>query len=322
MTTSERSESFPRRLAARFRGVPGQPLVRLSLQTRERFLGLLLISPMLLVFLAIIFYPLVYGASRGFYAVQLLTLRSRYLGLENFTQMLSSGSDFYKALWIDVQWAAGQLILQVVLGVAVALFLNHSFPARSIIRGLIIFPFLSPVIVSVLVWKWMFNDVYGIINYASISWGITHGPILWLSSVRWSLLSVILASSWRLFPFMVILVLARLQTIPQQLYDSAKADGASNWLMFWDITLPQLRGVLLVGAFIRFIFEFNDFNFIGLLTGGGPASSTQTLPVLIYGQAFGQQHLGLAAATSDLVLLLEVMFCLIYFWLSRATGER
>ena len=295
---------------------------RLTMQVRDNLFGLLLLTPMLVMLTGIILYPLIYGISRGFYSVQLLTLRSRFLGFDNFRRILFDSTDFYRALWIDIEWSVSSVVLQLIIGVAIALLLNQSFHGRAIARGLLIFPFLAPIIVVVLVWKWMFNDLYGIINYVLTSWGITHGPVLWLSTTRWSLVSVVLASSWRLFPFIVVLVLARLQTIPRELYEAAKADGASRWASFRDVTLPQLKGVLIIAIFLRFIFEFNDFNFIALMTGGGPAASTQTIPIFIQQQGFAQQRLGVAAAGSDLMLLCEVAFCVAYFLLVRKVQDR
>jgi len=295
---------------------------RLSMQARDNLFGLLLITPMLVMLAGIILYPLIYGISRGFYSVQLLTLRSHFLGLDNFRRILLDSNDFYRALWIDIEWSVSSVVLQLIIGVGIALLLNQSFHGRAVARGLLIFPFLAPIIVVVLVWKWMFNDVYGIINYVLNSWGIIHGPVLWLSTTRWSLVSVVLASTWRLFPFIVILVLARLQTIPRELYEAAKADGAHGWASFRDVTLPQLKGVLIIAIFLRFIFEFNDFNFIALMTGGGPAASTETIPIFIQQRGFAQQRLGVAAAGSDLMLLCEVLFCVTYFFLVRRAQDR
>lgn len=295
---------------------------RFTMRSRDNLFGLVLITPMLLMLAGIILYPLVYGISRGFYSVQLLTLRSRFLGFDNFRRILFDSTDFYRALWIDIEWSVSSVVLQLIIGVGIALLLNQSFHGRAIARGLLIFPFLAPIIVVVLVWKWMFNDLYGIVNYALNSWGLIHGPVLWLSTTRWSLVSVVLASSWRLFPFIVILVLARLQTIPRELYEAAKADGAFSWTSFRDVTLPQLKGVLIIAIFLRFIFEFNDFNFIALMTGGGPAASTETIPIFIQQRGFAEQRLGAAAAGSDLMLLCEVAFCVTYFLLVRRVQDR
>lgn len=293
----------------------------LSLQARDHLLGLGLILPAFLLFAVLIVYPLINGVTLGFYSVQALTLQSRFVGLDNFNRMLFEQSDFMRALWIGLQWTVGSLILQVGIGVSVALLLNQSFFGRSIARGLAIFPYLVPIVVAVMVWKWMFNDIYGILNYLLISSGLTSAPVAWLASPKLALISVILVGAWRLFPFVVIAILGRLQTIPPQLYDAAKTDGASNWAMFWDITLPQLRGVLVITIFLRFIFDFNDFNIIALLTGGGPASATQTLPILIYQQAFNQQRLGLAAATADLALVVLTVFFILYFRVVRVAEE-
>src|SRR5262249_49800816 len=158
----------------------------------------------------------------------------------------------------------------------------------AFVRSLAIFPYLLPVVVAAAVWKWMFNDTYGIVNQILMQLGIIDQRIAWISDPNYALFGVIIVNAWRCFPFIVIATLGRLQNIPRQLYEAARIDGANSWSMFWDITLPQLRSVLAVSVFLRFIWDFNDFNMIALITNGGPAGRTQTIPILIYQLGFGQ----------------------------------
>lgn len=132
---------------------------------------------------------------------------------------------------------------------------------------------------------------------------------------------MIVVNAWRSFPFIVIATLGRLQNIPRQLYEAARVDGASAWAMFWDITLPQLKSVLVVAIFLRFIWDFNEFNTIALMTGGGPAGRTQTIPMMIYQLGFGQMQLGPAAAVADLGLSALAVFFVLYFWLAKPLGK-
>lgn len=295
-------------------GGPSGP--RLSATARDRLFAMGLVVPGLVVFSLIVLWPLLRGVWLAFSDVQFLTLSSEWVGLENFRQVLSD-PDFWDALWLTTVITLVSVSLQLVLGVGAALLLNQQFYGRSLVRGLTIFPYLVPIVVATMVWKWMLNDTYGIVNHFLVSVGIVDKPILWLSSTKWALPSVILVSVWRLFPFIVLAVLGRLQNIPQQLYDAAKTDGASQFAMFKDVTLPQLRSVLVVTLFLRLIWDFNDFNLIALLTGGGPAGSTTTLPILIHRQALVDHQLGQAAATADVALVALTFFFMLYFWCAK-----
>jgi multiple sugar transport system permease protein len=283
-------------------------------RTRDHVIGTLLIVPTLVAFLIIIAGPLVRGMGLAFYKVQSITLKTRLVWFDNFDRVLGVDGQVFHALRITLTYTLGCLVMQMVLGVSVAVLLNQRFYGRSAVRALAIFPYLVPIIVATTVWKWLLNDTYGLFNSLLMSAGLIHQPIAWFSNPDLALFSVMIVGTWRVFPFVVIALLGRMQSIPSQLYDAARADGASSWAMFWDITLPQLRSVLVITIFLRFIWEFNDFNTVALLTGGGPADRTLTLPVLIYQLGFGQHQLGPAAAVADLTLIVLSVFFALYFW--------
>lgn len=293
---------------------------RLRLATREKLLGIALIAPVGIVFLGIIVVPLVRGMLLGFYRVQQITLKTQFLGVANFAKVLTDG-EFLNSLWITLEFTVGGLVLQVVIGLAVAMLLNQRIVGRSAARSLMIFPYLVPAIVSATVWRWLLNDTYGIVNSVMMNLGIISRPIAWFAEPNLALPSVIVVSTWRAFPFIVIAALGRLQNIPRQLYDAARADGASTWAQFWDITLPQLRSVLVISVFLRFIWNFNDFSTVALLTGGGPVDRTMTLPMLIYRVGFGEHLLGPAAAVADLGLIVMSVFFAFYFWIAKPLSE-
>jgi len=288
---------------------------------RAAVVGALLLVPVVAAFFLVIAGPLARGVILGFYRVQQITMNTRFVGLGNFERVLG-GTQFWNALWITLQYTVGGLVLQMVLGVGVALLLNQHFHGRALARSLAIFPYLLPIVVATTVWKWLLNPNYGIFNTMLTDVGLISQPIGWFSEPDLALGSVILVSTWRVFPFVVIAILGRLQNIPRQLYDAAATDGASAWSQFWDITLPQLRSVLIITVFLRFIWDFNDFNTIALLTGGGPAEATLTLPVLIYQLGFGQHQLGLAAAVADLTLILLSVLFVLYFWMTKPLGDQ
>jgi multiple sugar transport system permease protein len=289
------------------------------LQRQYAFLGMLLIAPTLFVFSAVIVYPLVSAIYLSLFSIYTPTLQGRWVGLDNFREMLGS-SVFWTALRVNVVWTVGTLSLQIVFGVATALLLNQNIWFRSLARSLILFPYFVSTVVAVLIWRWMFNDVYGILNHFLLATGIIDMPVDWLGSMPNAMLSVILIGAWKYFPFVVIAVLARLQTIPLQLYEAATIDGAGAWARFWDVTLPQLRDVLVVITLLRTIWDFKEFDLIYLLTGGGPVTSTQTLPLLVYKQAFGLNAMGTASTYAIGMLIVLLAFMVLY--LNRVGREK
>ena len=202
-------------------------------------MGVLLIAPTVLIFVAVIAYPLVYAVYLSFFSIYTPTLSGPWVGLENYRAMLTSG-EFWSALGTTIVWTVGTLTLQIIFGVAMALLLNLNFYFRALARSLVLFPYFVSTVVAVLVWRWMFNDVYGILNRALVVSGLSDMPLDWLGSMPNAMISIILVGAWKYFPFVVIAVLARLQTIPDELYEAARIDGAGACSRFLDVTLPQL----------------------------------------------------------------------------------
>jgi multiple sugar transport system permease protein len=302
----------------------GRPrLIRLapaSLETREKWLGFFIFLPVVLVFSVFFAYPLIFGVSLSFYKLDTLSLTGTFIGLENFRRFVVS-EDVRNALTNSLYWTLTSLALNITIGLAVALALNERFPGRNVARGLALSSYLIPVVVSAAIWQWMFNAQYGIINYALVSLGFTSTPVAWLSDPHTAMPAAIVLNVWRSFPFVVIVFLPRLQTIPEDLYSAAKVDGASAWDRFVDVTLPHLRSLFVVVVLLRFIFDFNDFTTLALLTGGGPVHSTETLPLLVYRQMFGLFDTGAAAAVAVLMLLFLLTLAVIYLHFA-SKGER
>jgi multiple sugar transport system permease protein len=290
---------------------------------RDRLTGLLLVAPTLLLFMVLILYPLGQSLVLSLHRTSTLTLQSRFVGLDNFRVLLAD-PEFIQAFVNTLIWTAGAVTLQLVCGVGMALLLHGSLVGRSLARGIVLFPYLLPTAVAVLVWRWLFNDLYGYVNYVLLSAGLVDHPLAWLSRMPDAMVSVILVGAWKFFPFVVIAVLARLQSIPDALYEAARVDGASRFAQFRDITLPQIAGVLSIVVLLRAIWDFKEFDLIYLMTGGGPAGGTETMPILVYRQAFQLLNFGRGAAVSVAMLLFVLLFFLVYFRVSRhleATGR-
>ncbi|MBO67438.1 MAG: ABC transporter permease [Acidiferrobacteraceae bacterium] len=238
--------------------------------------------------------------------------KSKFVGFDNYVEMFQM-PEFWTSLLNTFIWTAGTMTLQIVIGVAVAMMLHQTFIFRSLARALILFPYLLSVVVAVLVWQWLFNDIYGLLNHFLLSTGIIEQQIDWLGVMPNAMISIILVGAWKYFPFVVIAVLARLQTIPEELYEASKIDGANTWERFWDITLPQLRGVLFIVVLLRAIWDFKEFDLIFLMTGGGPVIGTQTLPLMVYKESFRLFHMGMASAIAVAMFIIMLVFMLFYF---------
>jgi multiple sugar transport system permease protein len=288
------------------------------LERRYATLGVMLIAPSVLVFCAVIVYPLLAAIYLSLFSIYTPTLEGSWVGLDNYAELLARG-EFWRSLLNTLIWTVGTLTLQILFGVGMALLLHQNVLFRSLARSLVLFPYFVSTVVAVLVWRWLFNDLYGILNHVAMGAGVLDMPLDWLGSMPNAMLSVILVGAWKYFPFVVIAVLARLQTIPDHLYEAARIDGAGPVARFFDITLPQLRSVLVVIVMLRAIWDFKEFDLVYLLTGGGPVIATQTLSLLVYKQAFGLNQMGMASAYAVVMMLIMLVFMIAYI---RRTGTR
>lgn len=290
-----------------------------ALARRDALLGLLLIAPTVLILSAVIAYPLAATAYLSLHNVYTPTLATEWAGLSNYRAILSGGT-FWHALATTLVWTIGTLALQLLFGVAMALLLNRNIRLRALARSLVLFPYFLATVVAVLVWRWLLNGLFGVVDHALIALGLIDTPVDWLGTMPNAMATTIVIGAWKFFPFVVIAVLARLQTVPARLYEAARLDGAGSWARFTDITLPHLSRVLGLVALLRMIWDFREFDLIYLLTGGGPLDHTRTLPLVVYQQAFGLNQMGMAAAYAVLMMLLALAMTIPY--LARAQGRR
>ena len=252
----------------------------------------------------------------SFYKIYTPTLSGPYLAFDQYIELFKD-PEFWSSLHNNLIWTVGTLFFQITIGIAIAMMLHQNFPARALARALCLFPYLLPMVVAVLVWKWLFNDLYGFLNHLFIgnvfeSFQPLDFPVDYLGSMPNAMISIILVGAWKYFPFVVIAVLARLQTIPPQLYEAAMMDGANAWQRFWDVTIPQLRSVLVIVILLRSIWDFKEFDLIYLMTGGGPVRATQTLSLLVYEEAFRLNRMGMASTYAVAMMLVLLGFTLVY----------
>lgn len=232
-----------------------------------------------------------------------------WVGLSNYIKVLQDPL-FWNSLTNGLTIALSSIVLQVVLGVGIAMVLNKRFVGQTIARSIAILPYFLPTVVACLVAQWILEPNYGLVKTALASIGV--GMLDWSSHAFTAKGTIILVSVWLWTPFVVTCVLAGLQTIPTQLYEAARVDGAGAWTQFWHITIPGLRSVLIVVILLRGIWMFNKFDLIWLLTKGGPLNQTETLPTLAYRKSFIEYNLGGGAAVATISFLLLSGVILIY----------
>ena len=282
----------------------------------DRAVGLLFIAPFLTAAVFFMVYPVVEAIRMAFYSYNPLRPElSTFVGLRNF-EFIFADPLFWDSFWQATVWTLLSIVFQTVLGVAMALLLHQTLPGIAVFRGLLLFPYIVPTVVIALIWRWIFNPEIGVVNYALQSASLIKEPIYWLSTPSMAMASTILLNVWKYTPFVVICVLARLQTVPLELYDAAKVDGAGVARRFLDVTLPQLKEVLIVVIVFRTIWTFNKFEEIYLLTKGGPGTSTFNLAVYSFEQSIANLRLGVGAATGVVMMIMLSIGSIIYLRVS------
>lgn len=278
--------------------------------------GFLLVLPGVLLLAALTLYPVFYGVWLSLHAKHSFFPQQVFIGLDNYAFLLDD-PDFWSSLWRGTVYAVSTIALQIVLGVGAAVLLNEAFPVRSLVRGIVLFPYMIPTVVAVIIWKWLLNNQFGLVNYGLVELGLIDENISWMGHA-YIMTSLIIISVWQFFPFVVLAVLARLQTIPLDLYEAAKVDGAGVVRRFVHVTLPQLANVLFVVILLRGIWMFTKFDTVWLMTqGGGAEKYVRTLPVYAYLRTFQFYEAGLGAAIAVVMFALLVAATAVYFQLYR-----
>ncbi|MER1939234.1 sugar ABC transporter permease [Castellaniella sp. FW104-16D08] len=263
----------------------------------------------ILVIVAITGGGLVYSIKLSFYASQAFNETPKWVGLANYVQLVQDPA-FWAALVNGLEISLSAILLQTVIGVAIALVLNQKFHGQGVVRALAVLPYFLPPVVAVLVGKWIFDPNYGLIKYATSAVGLRMfdwGADAWSAKGM-----IVLVSLWLWTPFVTTCVLAALQNIPEHLYEAARVDGATAWQQFWHITFPGLKSILIIVILLRSIWMFNKFDVIWLLTKGGPLDQTETLPILAYRRAFVEFNLGSGATVATVSFLLLAVVVLLY----------
>ena len=281
---------------------------------RRRWYGYAFLAPVLLFLAAVIVLPLGHALWTSLHRVR--GLSRTFVGLGNYERVFADDA-FWHSLAVSFQFTGVCVALHLVLGLALALLLNELRTARTALRILFLTPWMVAPAVGATIWLWLLEPQFGVVNYLLRAAGVIAAPVAWLGEPAPAFASVVMVDVWRGVPFVMLLLLAGLQTIPQEQYEAAAIDGANAWQRFRFVTWPNLRYLVVVASTLDIINVIRHYDIIGVMTGGGPAGATEVLPALLYNTAFRANRFGEAAAIGVALLLLVLAFAVFYVRLTR-----
>src|ERR687884_1292788 len=293
---------------------------RSKLQRRQTTLAWILLLPALAVVAFVAFYPLGKTVYYSFTDQQFLSglQPTKWIGLRNYKDLIHD-VDFRNSIWVTVKFTLITVSFEFVLGMIIALVVNSNFKGRGVMRGVMLVPWAIPTVVAAQMWKWMYDDVFGVINDAGVRLHILHHSVAWISQPNTALGAVCAVDIWKTTPFVALLLLAGLQVIPNELYEAARVDGASPLQQFWRITLPLLKPAILVTLVFRTLDALRVFDVFNVFFGNRP--DTQTMAIYAQSTIVGDGHVGYGAAISVAIFLIIALFVVIYVTFMRVTGD-
>jgi len=280
-------------------------------------LAAVLITPTLLLVIGVVAFPLIYSFVMSFGDVEFANIKDYdFVGISQYIKTFTD-PEFINAIQVSAKFVFFTVLVKLVLGTLIAVMLKEKFIGRSIARALIIIPWATPFVVVGLMWKWMLHSKVGVINFFLERLGIIQDYIPFLSSKTFAMPFVITADVWQGTPFFVIIILAGLQTIPDDLYEAAHIDGASGIKAFFSITLPLVRFPMFISTILGTIFAINSFDLFFVLTKGGPGNITTNATLFAWNNAFKFYHLSYASAISYVILMISMLVTIGYVVIMR-----
>jgi multiple sugar transport system permease protein len=289
------------------------PAVRVRRRrARTHAVAYLLAGPILIYEAVFVLYPIIQGVQLSLTNASLGDSESSFVGVKNYDRLFHD-PNFYANLRNTLTYAVAVVVIAVGVGLMTAVLVNRRFRGRGLVRGIMTAPWAFPEIATVLIFIWIMNPTFGVINVISNIIPGLDGSGGWLTSSPLALVSIVLISTWKTFPFYSIVILASLQTVPEELDEAARVDGANAVRRFWHVTLPSIRPTLILLSLLAFIFAFRQFSLIWLTTGGGPGRDTETLVVAIYNTAFKfyDYSYGATIGVASLVVTLVVTLAIL-----------
>jgi multiple sugar transport system permease protein len=290
-----------------------------SLQARERAFGAVLIMPAFLFVIVFAFYPILYSFSLSFHRIilGLPGLGQHFVGVRNYLDLFHDRVALH-SLVNTLVFVAVSTFCEIVIGLLIALVINQHFRGRGMVRAAVLVPWAIPTVVASQMWRFLFNDKYGLVNFVFFGSDVAHYQA-WLASPLFAFCAIIVADVWKTSSFAALLILAGLQTIPDELYEAARIDGAGAWQRFRNITLPLVRPALLIALLFRTMDAFRVFDLVFVMTQGGPADSTDVLQFYGYKKIFAEGLMGYGSTISVLVFVIILAIALFYI---KAIGSR
>ena len=280
----------------------------------EKYVQYWLILPAVIVMCAVLIYPLAYSLWISFFDWNITSVERPFLGLRNYTEALTSSSSQY-VFWQNIAFTIICIALEFVIGMALALLMSRQFVGRGLARTLLLLPMLTAPVLAGFNFRWIFNDRFGLANQLLIQVGMS--PFAWLADANLARAVIIMVTIWQGIPFMMLLLLAGIESLPTSPFEAATVDGANAWQRFLHIMLPLLRPVIVVAVSLRVIDLFRTFDTIYIMTFGGPGHATELLPFYIYRAAFSSGRFGFASAISYITLILTILVLIPLFYRRR-----
>ena len=270
-----------------------------------------LLVPALASIGAVSVYPVLLGLWLSFRDTTLASPTDTFIGLGNYRQIVSDGQ-FWNAWTHTIQFTSASTLLETSFGLMIALVLSERFRGRGIVRAAMLVPWAIPTVVTSKMFGWLFDGQNGIVNYLLRSVGLLQHNVNWYGSPDFALATIIIADVWKTTPFMALLLLAGLQTIPDSLAEASVIDGANAWQRFWYVRLPLLTPTLLIASMFRALDAFRIFDLVYVLTGGGPADATEVLSTFTYKNLFSALQIGYGSTLSTIMFITEIVIALIF----------
>jgi len=291
-------------------------------EMREANLAYLFIAPTLVIVGLVFIWPLLYSLWLSFNRLNLgVSPNPTWVWLHNYALIFTDpafSTDVWNTTVRTVIFTVISVPAELIIGLAFALLLNEEFRGRTFFRSVMIVPYAMLTISNGLVWSYILDPTYGVLNVILQRWGLISNFQNWLGTPVGAMGWVIAADVWKTVPFMIIILLASLQTFPTNIYKAAEVDGAGTIQRFWRVTLPMLRPAILIALVLRTLGAFRVFDIIYVLTGGGPADATNVLSYYIYAQAFIDFHIGYASAVAYLTTIAMVLIIIVYLIILRS----
>ena len=281
-------------------------------RTHRNVTGFLFILPAIVIVGALLLYPVISSVFYSFTSRHLVKQNWEFVGLQNYIKVLTD-KEFYHAFFTSVKWTVLSLLGQILVGFTAALALNRVKVGQGFLRTALIIPWAFPSIVIALSWKWILNGVSGFLPNFLVKIGLCQAPPQFFSDSGLVFGTLVFINIWFGAPLIMVNVLSALQTVPKDQYEAAQIDGATPWQSFLHITVPHIRVVVGLLVVLRTIWVFNNFDTIYLITGGGPAKLSETMPIYAYNVGWGLKQLGRSSAVTVLLLIFLLLVCAFYF---------